>query len=438
MIVFLAIAMAPFQAPDEDNHALRAEQISLGVPFLRGGGMVNSDLARFKHLFEDLHFHFERKQTAEMSRAAAALKWTAPNQEAGFQNTAQYGPLLYLPQVIGIWIGKLCGLDVVWTILLARLINGFTAASIGFAAIRICRRGQAMVFTTLLLPMTLSQFASVSQDALIISLSIFAVALGSRIIAEQRPARAGEFAWFAFIVVVTTMARPSQIALAAMVPVFAGRRDETWPRKLAIAILALAALGWWLAILPSLMPNIGYDVSIHDQLVAMAVHPWLLPELIVNSLRQGGFWLFTSLVGRMGWLDTPMPDWYYNLAIAILALALLAPGNTRPRIAPALIGVVAVVLMLASVSATLYASWTAVGKITIDGMQGRYVLPVLPLLGWAAPVYTKPLARFFSPAWWAVVVFPVVTAWVLPGAIMQRFYGSWSGMSDVLKLMYLN
>jgi len=36
-----------------------------------------------------------------MARAAAAVDWNLPDYHELFPNTAQYGPLLYLPQAAG-------------------------------------------------------------------------------------------------------------------------------------------------------------------------------------------------------------------------------------------------------------------------------------------------------------------------------------------------
>lgn len=66
--------------------------------------------------------------------------------------------------------------------------------------------------------MSLFQLGSASQDALIISLSLLVVAIASRILTDQRPAGTGEFALFAFVMMATTLARPSQIALSLLAP----------------------------------------------------------------------------------------------------------------------------------------------------------------------------------------------------------------------------
>ncbi|MGH7896713.1 MAG: DUF2142 domain-containing protein [Candidatus Binatia bacterium] len=130
-VVFLSIVMAPFQVPDELNHALR----------------------------------------------------------------------------VGLGLGRAIELSVAQTFVAARVLNGLAACLAGFFALRICRRGRALMFATLLLPMTLSQVASASQDALIIGLSHVAIAMASRLLSEGRIAGTGEFSLYAAIVAATTMAR---------------------------------------------------------------------------------------------------------------------------------------------------------------------------------------------------------------------------------------
>ena len=50
--------------------------------------------------------------------------------------------------------------------------------------------------------------------------------------------------------------------------------------------------------------------------------------------------------------------------------------------------------LLSLLSAALFMNWTVVGKVTIDGMQGSYILPVLPLLAWAIPEFSRVLNAY--------------------------------------------
>jgi uncharacterized membrane protein len=435
-IILLSIAVPPFQVPDEYNHAMRADQVSRGTLIAPSGGYVDGGLRAFGRLYVEIPFHYERKHTVEMARAAASVDWNMPDYNEAFPNTAQYGPLLYLPQAVGIWIGKLAGLNPVWTNLCARLVNGLTAMTIGFLAISWCRRGQALLFTTLLFPVTLCQFSSVSQDALLISLSLLAISLASRVIDEARPSQVGEFALLVFIVLATTLARASQIALALLGLAFIGWRDPFWRSKAAIAAAGAICVVAWILYLPSLMPSMPEQLSVSVQFHALLADPLLLPSLVVRTLYDLNFWLFDHMVGRLGWGDTPSPDWYVRTAAAVVVCAWLAPGNRPPWAFPAALGLATFVAVLTALGAALWISWTPIGKATIDGYQGRYILAILPLLGWTAPNFRPLRAWDIDAASLMVRIFPLLSFAILPGVVMARYYDSWSEMGLAIKALY--
>jgi hypothetical protein len=435
-IILLSIANPPFQVPDEYSHAMRADQVSRGTLISPGGGGVDGGWRAFGQLYVGIPFHPERKHTVEMARAAAAMDWNLPDYNESFSNTAQYGPPLYLPQAVGIWIGKLAGLGPVWTNLCARLVNGLTAMAIGFLAICWCRRGRALLFTTLLFPVTLAQFSSVSQDALVISLSLLAIALASRVIDEARPSRVWEFALFVFIVVATTLARAPQIALGLLGLALVDWRDPFWRSNAAIAAAGAICVAAWIIYLPSLMPSMPKELSVSIQFHALVSNPLLLPTLVARTLYDLNFWLFGHMVGTLGWGDAPSPRWYVRTAAAVVVCAWLAPGNRPPWAFPAALGLATFVAVLMTLGAALYISWTPIGKTTIDGYQGRYILAILPLLAWTAPNFRSLRVWGIDATSIIVSVFPLLSFAVLPGVIMARYYESWSAMGVAIKALY--
>ena len=437
MILFLALATPPFQVTDEYSHALRADQLSRGVLVSpRLGGRIDGGLRSFGHLYEEMQFRYEVKQTEELARKVIALTWHVPDEDENFQNSAQYGPFLYLPQAAGIWFGKLADFSPFFTFLASRLVNAAVSILVAFVAIRRCRRGLALLFTTVLLPMTASEFGSMSQDALIISLSLLVAANASKILAESRASRVWEFALFVAVVVTTTLARPSQFALAPLGLLYLTSADTSWRPKALIAAVGIALIMAWLVLLPKLMPEGPSGVSVSAQLLEIVKQPLLLPTVIYNTIRVQAFWLLETLVGLRGWLDTRLPHWFTWTAAGVLVCSWFTPGNRRPWFLPAAVGLVTFVAVLLNIAAALYASWTQVGKMTIDGVQGRYILPVFPLLAFASPQYGPTLSRLLSPSWLAVTALPIVSMAVLPAAVMERYYGSWANMQAVLKIWY--
>jgi hypothetical protein len=436
-VIFLSVAMPPFQVTDELNHLLRADQVGQGQMLPSGLGTVEGGLVALGALYQGMWFHPEVKQNPALARQASSIQWSGPQEGVNFQNTAQYGPVLYIPQALGIRLGKWAGLSVVQTLVLARIINGLVACAVGFFALIVCRRARALTFATLLLPMCLSQLASASQDALLISLSLLAVSVASRVLTEQRPAGIGEFVLFALVVMATVLARPSQIALALLAPAFVTRRDPFRAEKPRVALLASIPIAMWFWFLTWLMPPTPSGWSVARQFEHLVAHPFALPTVMANSFISGHQWLWESVIGKLGWVDTPMPRWYIAAATAALACALTAPANRGRGLLPALLAIVTFLGLLTATCFALYLSWTSVGQATINGLQGRYILPVLPLLGWPVPGCGARRERIVALVWFPVLLFPLVTLAVLPGVIMERYYGSWAIMAESLHALLL-
>lgn len=433
-IVVFSIVTPPFQVADEPAHIERADELSRGSLISKPiGGIVDGDWEAISSLYEWMHFHSDVKQTTPLARETVRIHWSGP-KVVNFQNTAQYGPFMYIPQAIAVRIARIAGIGLVHTLMAARVLNGFAACSIGFFALSICRRGRALMFSTLLLPMTLSEFGSASQDALLISLSLLIVAVTSRVVAEERTASTSEFALFASVVVATTIARPSQIALALLSPALLRRRDPKWRTKALVGVVAALAVIGWIPILANLIPPLAPELSPPRQIHSLLTHPLLLPSAMINYFRTNDAWFPMTVIGYLGWTDAILPIWYYFVAGGILLLALVAPQNRGRALWPGMLALITFAALLTILSAALFVSWTAVGLVTISGMQGRYLLPVLPLLAWPIPEYRPCTERLLMATWYPVLLFPLLTLIVTPTAIMTRYYGSWGAMADSVTL----
>jgi hypothetical protein len=180
------------------------------------------------------------------------------------------------------------------------------------------------------------------------------------------------------------------------------------------------------------------NLSVSLQLEHLVAHPLALPTVMASSFVSDGRRVWASMIGILGWGETPMPNWYFGAATAALALAMIAPGNRGPVLRPALLAILSFAGLLTATCFTLYLSWTPVGAPKIDGLQGRYILPVLPLLAWPIPGCFGPrLERALALAWYPVLLFPIVTLAALPGVIMARYYGSWPTMAAALNALLL-
>jgi uncharacterized membrane protein len=86
-----------------------------------------------------------------------------------FSSAVIYPPLFYFPAVIGIWIGRAQRMSVVQTLTASRLLTGVAAVTVSAVAVAYAGAAAAWLFAILALPMSLSMFASPSQDAMILA-----------------------------------------------------------------------------------------------------------------------------------------------------------------------------------------------------------------------------------------------------------------------------
>ncbi len=424
-IPVLAVLMPPFQAADELAHLERANQIAHGGLLAThyagkqtSGGVVDSGLEQAEHPFDPIRFHPERKRTRAMTDAASATGW-GTLETRPFPNTALYPPLLYLPAASGQFIARHAGLSVLHGLLLSRLLDGLVSAALGALAIALSDAAAPFLFALLTLPMSLSLDAAVTQDGPLIAVAALASVLLRRV--AERP-HGPLLAGAALLLALTATARPAYLPLC-LLPLLL----PALPRaaRFAAAGAAVLAVVAWTALVERVTLLQSAATQVSSQMQALSLHPLVAATLLRTTLHTQlveGCPYCREFVGVLGWLDTPLPNSYVALAAAVLLGAL---AMSRPAAAP-LIGrrsrLVAASLVLGAVVAVFvlqYLSWSPVGGPMVDGVQGRYFLPVAPFL-----LLLLPGSRARRPGWAVVALccFPALSIAVTLRAIVFRYY----------------
>ena len=127
------------------------------------------------------------------------------------------------------------------------------------------------------------------------------------------------------------------------------------------------------------------------------------------------------LVGKFGWEKNYLsPVW---LALLWLALAvLIAVEENSFKMRQRLLAVSVVVLYVAMFAATMYALWCPVGAGEITNFQGRYFVPVLPVV--ALAVAGNWLERWKQRVWLGAVVMMTFSNLAMVWNIWARYYSS--------------
>ena len=167
------------------------------------------------------------------------------------------------------------------------------------------------------------------------------------------------------------------------------------------------------------------EADIGEQIRFLIENPTRFVAAVYETLRDRGDWIFKEAIGAFGWDDTPLGFVPYYVFVAIGGAVLyLAVERGSLRLAPPQIAAIlgAIALTVVSVFLSLYAAWTPVGADEVQGVQGRYLIGLVPIaifgLGQLAALIGK--RRFVDLL--LVFLVPVVIYNLYP-AIDLRYYG---------------
>lgn len=132
IVLLLQLVLPPFAAPDEIAHLFHADLLSSGRILPRPGpdriigGGVHSPVIELANVLGPKAGNGAPIPPEAIARADRIL-WAGPIVFAGFPNTGQYGSGLYLPQAIGLLIGRHTGLSILNSYYFARLLSALTS-----------------------------------------------------------------------------------------------------------------------------------------------------------------------------------------------------------------------------------------------------------------------------------------------------------------------
>ncbi|HQT46907.1 MAG: hypothetical protein B7X08_00475 [Acidocella sp. 20-63-7] len=415
--LLMAFITPPGQSPDEPAHFARADGLlrgkimgeRMGVLDLNTGGREwTSGEYVDAGLFES---SFGRNTEIAGHPVVTArdfgLMRTHPSDHSRIfaenDNTVLYFPMVYLPATLGLALSLALHTSPYIGILFARVFMLTAFLTLGVLALWLAAFGEAALFAVLILPMTLFLAGSLNTDGVLIGMVALSCAAYSR--------GSWGYRWLALVLLALFLSvkPPYMLLLAAFaLPLFG---PGFWARARDAVLAALPVLLW--VVLAAIFVLVPFSVTRYhpgplyagdrsiwlDQTDSAANLHILLSDpsrFIVLPVRSialwGGYWL-EGMIGILGLSQITMPQGYYVLWGVALAVAF--SGSVfcrRPQAVPdrtALVNFLFIGFLLLGtgwlILISLYLDWSTVGRDTIAGGQGRYLIPLLPFVIFAIP-----------------------------------------------------
>ncbi len=408
--LLFAVVFPPFSAADEYHHYLssywlsecatgeaewsRPETISMRADdwelYSSHGARDDAsdyqqftiDAAAFQQVFDE--FSLGKKYDGEVSVPSYAMYgFTLGGENA----IAKVG------SVIGIIFAKLLNLGAYPLFYLGRIFSAAFFVACAVAAVRITPVGRNVFMAVSLLPMTLQLAGSYSYDGGTIGLSFVFIALALKaMLGEGRLNRRDliALAIFAALLSPCKAVYVLEVGLVLFIPSrrFSSKRNALII-KMGILVLAAASVAVtklsMVASVSSGTTTFAFPGERTYSLADLLSNPLATLSLFFRTLDTAGdsYWM-TAIGSNLGWLqqNIGMPAFLMGAYAIVMLYAAQRSEDDPAELMPwqralflAIAGAVWLAVML-----SMAVSWTPVSAEVIQGVQGRYILPVAPLL----------------------------------------------------------
>jgi uncharacterized membrane protein len=401
--LFLVFLVPPFQGPDEPAHFFRALSLAGGTIQPEGGFTQEfpAESLRLYDQFSRLAAHAEAKTSFAELREAARHQAGEALRQASFPTTAVYPPIPYLPSASGIALVRpFTDSPLLW-LWAARLVS--MAASTILIAFAIRFAGEWGWFLMLLAatPMALFLRSTCTADSLTFAAGFFFVGL---LLRQSPTAPRSQSVLLVLTALVLALCKPPYGGLALLALALPVSRFRSARHRLVIqgAVLAAATAGFCLTSWIATRGLSGSEQStiLSSQLRFAQEHPVKTVSIVLHDLVIHTPRYLAHFVGRLGWLDAPVPPIY---VVAFLLLAIFVFTSTlrsSEMLATRHVATILTVMtgLAFTIGLSLFLTWTPPGTNSVEGVQGRYFLPIAPAIALIANV-KQPISR--GSAWLA-------------------------------------
>lgn len=396
--LLFTFVIPPFQGSvpgsDESFHFFRSYQVSTGQ--LIGskldersiGGYIPSSIVEFEHAADKpaVATPTHRYLAPWLNPVYARQPLNPDKTEAHAFTSATYSPLVYMPQALAMAVLRSFSAAPIFLLYAGRLAGLIAWVAFTWLAIRLMPFGKWFFALLALLPVTIDEATSLGADSLTNALVMFSIALFIRY-ANDKGRSVNWFRPWQLVVLGAALGLikiPYGLVIVLLFPAVIQREQgkRHFDRVALSAVLAAGAtMMLWIFVSMRLYvdPVAGNSIAQHPlQFVAAFFRTYLASQSDSIVL---------TFVQAMTWGAFPFPVWIVVAFFMLLSVAWFYGGSdgehirwlVRYRVCA--IAVAGILVLL--VSAVFYATWTQQGVRWIDGLQGRYFLLPVALIGLA-------------------------------------------------------
>jgi uncharacterized membrane protein len=299
-----------------------------------------------------------------------------------------YSPVAYLPQAAAALIARVLDLEFLPTLYLMRFAGLAALTALIAYAIAIVPNLSWAFLSIAMLPAAIYGRSVISADGSALAGAMVVIASWVRIGISQQPQKSN---WHPFWVTLSALTKPPNVVFVFLFPLHRMRMPH-WQLFVLTAVPAISLTTIWTlssgadAASWRMVEITGQNLGAFDpstKLVLLAKHPMHFIAAVRRTWHDADFGeLWLQVIGVLGLFDVVLRSWVYPTLTVLLFSTFLArlPVDLAARWRIAFLSSVSILAYLAAVYLIGYLVFTPAGEASVWGIQGRYFVPILPLM----------------------------------------------------------
>jgi uncharacterized membrane protein len=395
--LFFVVFIPPNTVPDEGMHIARVYGILAGKLASRYTTLPQGVITLLQYYHSDT-------QVANIP-LDVYLRTTLEKPSSASSDdvvTALYSPVLYIPQLIGTGIGRIFGMADMAVLILGRLFSLVVYVVVCYTILKNTSVAKNSLFVLFSMPMALYLAASYSVDTSQNLLSFIYIFMVVNSLSSTKKLAKRDLGIFWGLSLLLGFSKPVSFVLIFLALAIPATYFDGFRHKLIFVFGQFTLFG--LSLIAGSFLGTGeilvypYDfIQPQKQFLFILFNPISYIKMLFFTLGQTFDFYFYSTVGLFGWLTIRMPEFIYFIFIIAMLMALSADVGQSLYISNGqkVIFVGVIVTYVMAVITALYLFSSPVGNVAAYGVQGRYFIPVLPLL-----IYLISSLRFNKNFYW--------------------------------------
>lgn len=297
--------------------------------------------------------------------------------------------LQYVPQAVGVTIGRLLNLNATAIFYLGRFGNILFFGIIVFFAVKTIPRYKYLLTLISILPMSLHQAASYSYDAYINGMCLLILAYIIKLIFVNEKIKKKEYIILFILFAVLAPAKYLYTVFAVFLFIIPKERynsnKDYWIKTLSIATTAvIVMLLSYVYVMKTTEPSSFWIEGASKYTMSFVINqPLTTANIFIRTIVNTWSWYLNTCIGSsLSGLTMNISGWIINAFIVLLALNIFSHENNCDAV-PFKVRIICLITSFAiffGVMFSMFIGWTPDNSNIILGVQGRYYLPiVLPL-----------------------------------------------------------